>query len=69
MLLGTFCACCHGAALPGLIILFGDMTDLFIENAQSLELSNATLEEMATCDWASAGYEWGVDEIPGSVME
>ena len=31
--LGLICAVCHGLALPLLIVVFGDMTDLFIGNA------------------------------------
>ena len=32
MLLGSLFATAHGAALPAMIIVFGDMTDLFVES-------------------------------------
>ncbi|XP_021367207.1 multidrug resistance protein 1-like isoform X1 [Mizuhopecten yessoensis] len=32
MILGTLLACCHGVALPGMIIVFGDMIDLFVNS-------------------------------------
>ncbi|XP_060086046.1 ATP-dependent translocase ABCB1-like [Ylistrum balloti] len=32
MILGSLTACCHGAALPGMIIVFGDMIDLFVNS-------------------------------------
>ncbi|XP_078320541.1 ATP-dependent translocase ABCB1-like isoform X1 [Crassostrea virginica] len=32
MALGTFCAICHGAALPSMIIVFGDMTNTFVNS-------------------------------------
>ncbi|XP_033762430.1 ATP-dependent translocase ABCB1-like isoform X2 [Pecten maximus] len=32
MILGSILACCHGAALPGMIIVFGDMIDLFVNS-------------------------------------
>ena len=67
MLLGTFCACLHGAALPGLIILFGDMTDLFIENAQTIAIDNATVQEMLECDWGD--YDITVSWPPQAEME
>lgn len=54
MVVGTLCACCHGAALPGLIILFGDMTDLFINNAKSLD--NQTMLELVSCNNSFAHY-------------
>jgi hypothetical protein len=34
MLVGTLAACAHGAAMPVMMIVFGDMSDLFIYNAQ-----------------------------------
>ena len=30
MILGTLCAACHGAAFPAMIIVFGEMIDLFV---------------------------------------
>ncbi|XP_061185952.1 ATP-dependent translocase ABCB1-like isoform X2 [Saccostrea echinata] len=32
MIFGSFCAVCHGAALPSMIIVFGDMTDTFVNS-------------------------------------
>ena len=32
MVIGSIAATCHGAALPLMIIVFGDMTDMFIFN-------------------------------------
>ena len=34
ILLGTLCAACHGAALPGMIIVFGQMIDLFVSSGR-----------------------------------
>ncbi|XP_056007799.1 ATP-dependent translocase ABCB1-like isoform X2 [Ostrea edulis] len=34
MFLGTFCALCHGAALPCMIIVFGEMIDTFVESGK-----------------------------------
>ncbi|XP_062617340.1 ATP-dependent translocase ABCB1-like isoform X1 [Saccostrea cucullata] len=34
MLLGSFCALCHGAALPCMIIVFGNMIDTFVESGK-----------------------------------
>ena len=33
MVLGSFLALIHGAALPAMIVVFGDMTDLFVFDA------------------------------------
>ncbi|XP_065929444.1 ATP-dependent translocase ABCB1 isoform X3 [Magallana gigas] len=32
MFVGSFCAVCHGAALPSMIIVFGDMTNTFVNS-------------------------------------
>lgn len=32
MFVGSFCAICHGAALPSMIIVFGDMTNTFVNS-------------------------------------
>ena len=31
MIIGSICACGHGTALPALMIIFGDMTDSFVD--------------------------------------
>jgi len=34
MLIGTICSCLHGAALPILLLAFGDMTDSFVNSGK-----------------------------------
>jgi len=53
MLLGTVCACLHGAAMPLMMIVFGDVTDLFIAQSkagQALDwlVANLTSNESIT---------------------
>jgi len=36
MLIGTVCACAHGSALPIMIIVFGSMTDSFVNDAKQM---------------------------------
>lgn len=45
MVFGTLAACAHGSALPLMILVFGNMTDLFIKNYVS---NNATITINAT---------------------
>ena len=40
MLLGTLCAACHGAAFPGMIIVFGEMIDLFVGSGKFQNVIN-----------------------------
>ena len=35
MIFGGICACTHGTGLPLLMIFFGDMIHIFIDNAKS----------------------------------
>ena len=57
MLLGTLFACAHGAALPVMIIIFGSMTDMFIDNGRYLSLVDAIYPNLTefypniTKDW------------------
>lgn len=45
MIMGSIFALCHGAALPGMIIVFGDMTDLMVNSGvYTAFLSNATVQ-------------------------
>lgn len=44
MILGSLCACLHGAAFPVMIIVFGEMIDLFVTNGSFGELV-ATLDQ------------------------
>ncbi len=39
MVCGIICASAHGAALPLLLLVFGDMTDMFIDNANTNKFS------------------------------
>ncbi|KAL3831884.1 hypothetical protein ACJMK2_023581 [Sinanodonta woodiana] len=39
MIFGMLFACCHGAALPGMIIVFGDMIDLFVNHGKTAFLN------------------------------
>lgn len=55
MVLGTLCAMGHGAAMPGLIIVFGEMIDLFVNNAKMVP--NSTLAEMSTCNFSKFGID------------
>ncbi len=41
MFLGTLSAIAHGAALPSLMLIFGDLTDSFINQATSRELEES----------------------------
>ena len=46
MILGWLCSCAHGTSLPLLLLVFGDMTDVFINSARTsnfLNLINYTL--------------------------
>jgi hypothetical protein len=38
MIIGTVCAMAHGLALPALVIVFGDMTDSFVDACKNLSL-------------------------------
>ena len=40
MIFGGICACAHGAGLPLLMIVFGDMTDLFVDAAKNLNTTS-----------------------------
>ncbi|XP_060104425.1 ATP-dependent translocase ABCB1 [Heteronotia binoei] len=53
MVVGTLFAAVHGAALPVMMIIFGDMTDSFVASGipagnGSVKISNETLEEQMT---------------------
>nr|XP_015092178.1 LOW QUALITY PROTEIN: bile salt export pump [Vicugna pacos] len=37
MFVGSFCACLHGVAYPGVLIIFGTMTDVFIDYDTELQ--------------------------------
>ena len=45
MVVGTICAILHGAGLPMLMIVFGDMVDLFVGNS-------ITHRDLDTVPWA-----------------
>ena len=58
MFVGTFMAICHGAALPSLMLIFGDLTNSFINQAVSRELYNSLLDsDSVNCSFrlASSG--------------
>uniref|UniRef100_A0A8C4RAN2 ATP binding cassette subfamily B member 1 n=1 Tax=Eptatretus burgeri TaxID=7764 RepID=A0A8C4RAN2_EPTBU len=51
MLFGVLAAALHGIALPAMMLLFGEMTDLFVNNAMNVTgnpSTNSTLEETMT---------------------
>lgn len=67
MILGTLCSCAHGAALPGLLIVFGEMTDSFVYVAKSdvaaslnVTLSPAELESIGTSSLLDQMSEYAV---------
>ena len=50
MLVGSLAAAAHGAAMPVMIIVFGDMSDMFIYNAQWEYIADAIAQNIsATC--------------------
>ena len=53
MIAGTICGLLHGAGLPMLMVVFGDMVDLFLDSA----IENAELD---TINWAD--YDTTKDE-------
>ncbi|XP_028835614.1 multidrug resistance protein 1 [Denticeps clupeoides] len=50
MILGLLCACLHGIAMPLMIVVFGQMTDSFVQSGQQLNVTgNFTLGKSSTC--------------------
>jgi hypothetical protein len=52
MILGTLCAIIHGAGMPCLLIIFGDMTNQFIQTAK---LDNSTIHTLLNCNLEQYG--------------
>lgn len=51
MVVGTICACAIGAAGPLMMIVFGSMSDIFIDNAYYENVLNSIKDNItATCD-------------------
>ncbi|KAK0066802.1 ATP-dependent translocase ABCB1 isoform X7 [Biomphalaria pfeifferi] len=48
MLVGTFCAAAAGVALPGMIIIFGSMVDLFVNSGSIIKLMEKLEDYMNT---------------------
>ena len=59
MVMGTICAMAHGAALPAMIVVFGDMTDLFVYDA----MFKAFLDEYWDNIAAIPGFNYTQDEV------
>ena len=51
MFAGTVCALAHGACLPALLLVFGEMTDIFINAADNDARLNQTELTSAGCNW------------------
>jgi ATP-binding cassette subfamily B (MDR/TAP) protein 1 len=49
MILGLICACGHGACLPLLILIFGDMIDRFVDDGKFKELLETVEFPFAAC--------------------
>ncbi|KAK3589575.1 hypothetical protein CHS0354_043029 [Potamilus streckersoni] len=47
MIFGMLFACCHGSALPGMIIVFGDMIDLFVNHGKQFVTTNVSVSTTA----------------------
>ena len=62
MILGTVCGIAHGVCLPLLLLVFGEMTDIFI-NADATYLNETYLLEK-NCSWEQFGLEWEDIEPP-----
>ena len=58
MFAGTVCALAHGACLPALLLVFGEMTDIFINAADNDARLNETELANLGCDWEQFGYTW-----------
>ena len=69
MLVGTLCALAHGACLPILLLVFGDMTDLFIDAAQNADNLNQTELLARGCNWTAHGFEWDDIAPPDGDLE
>ena len=46
MFFGTICSFANGVPLPALVILFGDMTDLFIDHQYYQNVVNSLVENI-----------------------
>uniref|UniRef100_A0A8C2U9C8 Bile salt export pump n=1 Tax=Coturnix japonica TaxID=93934 RepID=A0A8C2U9C8_COTJA len=63
MVVGSFCAILHGAAQPGMLLVFGAMADTFIEydiEMQELKNPNKTLLDIEKEMTTFAGYYGGI---------
>ena len=58
MTLGTLGAIAHGISLPLLLVIFGDMTDLFINADNNFDSLNQTELLAEGCNWTQFGYTW-----------
>ncbi|XP_073438022.1 ATP-dependent translocase ABCB1 [Dendrobates tinctorius] len=66
MLVGTLAAMAHGAGLPLMMLVFGDMTDSFVDfgknmtHEEMIEAANQFQEEMTTYAYYYSGLGFGV---------
>uniref|UniRef100_A0A8K9X7B4 ABC-type xenobiotic transporter n=1 Tax=Oncorhynchus mykiss TaxID=8022 RepID=A0A8K9X7B4_ONCMY len=66
MIIGLLCAALHGIALPLMCVVFGQMTDSFVQSGQQLNLTaNFTVEEIS----ALLNSTDGCIQIPGVDIE
>uniref|UniRef100_A0A674AX60 ABC-type xenobiotic transporter n=1 Tax=Salmo trutta TaxID=8032 RepID=A0A674AX60_SALTR len=66
MIIGLLCAALHGIALPLMCVVFGQMTDSFVQSGQQLNLTaNFTVEEIS----AILNSTDGCIQIPGVDIE
>lgn len=57
MFIGTVAACAHGAAMPVMMIVFGDMSDLFIYNAQWEYITNTVANNISNMCTQMCSYD------------
>ena len=69
MLVGTIAAMAHGAALPLLLLFFGDLTNVFFSQSatvlvsESLQMNDTTLDINCTANYTFMGFTGTITEI------
>ena len=67
MSVGTVCAIAHGACQPTMLLLFGEMADVFIE-ADDPDYENRTYLLEQNCSWEQFGWTWDdIDQPDGDI--
>ena len=65
MAFGSVCGVAHGACLPVFLLVFGDMTDLFIDADNNNNPLNETQLIAAGCNWTQFDFTWEDIAPPG----